>query len=89
LTSVDIIYSKPKWIPIIYDKDQVVQGKILLSYCLIEKAKAKLVDHVSNIKPKMAKVELAMFCLGYVRLTQRPQHQENLRRWKLPVVLQG
>lgn len=53
--------------PIIYDKDQVVQGKILLSYCLIEKEKAENVKHVTKIEPQMRQVPLAMFCLGYAR----------------------
>lgn len=35
--SIEIIYKEPKWVPLVYDKDQEAQGKLLMSYALIPK----------------------------------------------------
>ena len=60
---MQIIYSKPKWIPIIYDKNQEVKGKILLSYCMIKKEDA---EHVENgsIFPKGEFKPMTIFNIG-------------------------
>lgn len=60
---MDIIYQRPKWIPIIYDKYQEVKGRILMSYCLIDN---KHRDEVVNgsIEPRYEPVYLKMYPLG-------------------------
>ena len=34
---VDIIYEKPHWIPLIYDKEDRIDGNLLMGYALIPK----------------------------------------------------
>jgi hypothetical protein len=59
-----LIYQRPSWIPIIFDKNEVVEGKILMGYCLIEDTKKHLVEFDPEIKVDKAKVPLAMFSIG-------------------------
>jgi hypothetical protein len=61
---IPMIYGRPKWVPIIYDKEQVVQGKILLSYCLIEASKAKKVPINPVIEPSWDQKRMTMFSIG-------------------------
>jgi hypothetical protein len=60
---IPIVYRKPKWVPIIYDRDQVVEGKILMGYCMVQQQFASRI-RVEDLNPEGRRIDMTMFCIG-------------------------
>ena len=60
----DICYKKPLWYPIIYDKDDRVDGYFLMSYCLLSKAQYTTVPMPKTITPKGQLVPIFQWVIG-------------------------
>lgn len=63
-----ITYCKPQWIPLIYDKEDRIDGRLLMSYAVIpEKCFEKVSSYLGNspsIIPKNSKEELRLYAFG-------------------------
>lgn len=70
--SRDIIYKQPKWVPIIYDKRQEVEGKLLMSYALIPKESNEEIEryltlkgiNLNEVKTNRLTFDLRVFIVG-------------------------
>lgn len=62
---VDIFNGKPRWLPLIYDKKNQVDGKLLLGYSLIPAESFDAVKLPSSLKPKGSFQELTLFSVGF------------------------
>jgi hypothetical protein len=60
---IPIVYRKPKWVPIIYDRDQIVEGKILMGYCMVHQQYASRV-RIEDLSPDGKRIDMTMFCIG-------------------------
>ena len=68
--TIDVIYKKPKWIPIIYDKDDVSEGKLMISYSLVAEKDDEVIQdmikkkNVTSIEPEYKEIEMSLFTIG-------------------------
>lgn len=68
--TIDIIYKKPKWIPIVYDKDDVTEGKLMMAYSLVKKEQNYVVEemirekNIGNIEPEYKNIDMSLFTIG-------------------------
>ena len=60
---IDLIYEKPQWIPLIYDKEDKEDGKLLMGYTLTKKENEVYLKDI-EIKPDMKKEEMAIWAFG-------------------------
>lgn len=75
--TIDIIYSKPKWIPIVYDKNDVSEGRLMISYAIVEKDKNHVVESalrskgIKGIEPEYKNIDMSLFTIGVRNIISR------------------
>lgn len=68
--TIDVIYKKPKWVPIVYDKDDVTEGRLMMSYSLVKKDQNYVVEEmirekgIGNIEPEYKTIDMSLFTIG-------------------------
>jgi hypothetical protein len=63
---VPVIYQSPKWYPLVYDMNEEVQGKILLSYMLYKEEYSPQVENMMprDLIPDGIRIKLALRTVG-------------------------
>lgn len=68
--TIDIIYKKPKWVPIVYDKSDVSEGKLMMSYSMVPKEKDYVITEmiaskgIDSIEPEYKNIDMSLFTIG-------------------------
>lgn len=78
--SIPLVYVKPMWYPMIYDKKSQIDGKLLLGYVLMKREHYNQYGYIFkkiNIKPEVSKENISIYSFGVRNLHLYSKQTQN------------